>query len=68
MEADLYEAFGPLVDVREGSKMRLLDRRIARTVMAGLSGELGLELDMGGGTISGTGMGYGSSHISAWRS
>jgi hypothetical protein len=42
-----------------------LDRRIAQSVMVGLSGELGLELDMGGGTIEGTGMGYGSSHIGA---
>ena len=55
------------MDVGEGSRMGFLDRRIARTVMMGLSGELGLELDMGGGTISGTGMGYGSSHIGARR-
>ena len=65
VEADLYEAFGPLVDVGEGSRMGFLDRRIAGTVMVGLSGELGLELDMGGGTTSGTGIGYGSSHIGA---
>jgi hypothetical protein len=67
VEADLYEAFGPLVDVVEDSRMRFLDRRIARTVMVGLSGELGLELDMGGGKISGTGIGYGSSNIGARR-
>ena len=48
VEADLYEAFGPLVDVGEGSRMGFLDRRIAGTVMVGLSGELGLELDMEG--------------------
>ncbi len=40
--------------------MGFLDRRIARTVMVGLSWELGLEFGMGGGTISGTGIGYGS--------
>ena len=48
VEADLYEVFGPLVDVGEGSRMVFLDRMIARSVMVGLSGELGLELDMGG--------------------
>ena len=48
VRADLYEAFGPLIDVGEGSRMGFLDKRIAQTVMAGLSGELGLELDMRG--------------------
>jgi menaquinone-dependent protoporphyrinogen oxidase len=48
VEADLYEAFGPVVDMGEGSRMGFLDRRIARTVMVGLFEELGLELDMGG--------------------
>jgi len=57
----MYEAFGPLIDVGEGSRMGFLDRRIAQSVMVGLSGELGLELDMGGGTISGTGIVYGIS-------
>jgi hypothetical protein len=61
MEADLYEAFGPLVDVGEGSRMGFLNRRIAQSVMVGLSGELGWSSTWGGGTISGTG--YGTSHI-----
>jgi menaquinone-dependent protoporphyrinogen IX oxidase len=61
VEADLYEAFGPLVDMGDGSRMGFPDRRIARSMMVGLSGELGLELDMGGGTISGTGIRYGIS-------
>jgi len=47
VEADQYEAFRPLVGVGEGFRMGFLDRRIAWSVMAGLSGELGLELDMG---------------------
>ncbi len=48
MEADLYEAFGPLVDVGEGSRMGFLDKKIAQSVMLGLSKEKGLELDMKG--------------------
>ena len=48
VEADLYEAFGPLIDVGEDSKMGFLDKRIAQSVMIGLSKELGLELDMKG--------------------
>jgi len=48
VEADLYEAFGPLIDVGEGSRMGFLDKRIAQSVMVGLSNDLGLELDMKG--------------------
>jgi menaquinone-dependent protoporphyrinogen oxidase len=48
VEADLYEAFGPLIDVGEDSRMGFLDKRIAQSVMIGLSKELGLELDMKG--------------------
>jgi len=48
VEADLYEAFGPLMDVGEGSRMGFIDRKIAQSVMLGLSAELGLELDTRG--------------------
>ena len=48
VEANLYEAFGPLIDVGEGSRMGFLDRRITQTAMVGLSNDLGLELDMKG--------------------
>jgi menaquinone-dependent protoporphyrinogen oxidase len=48
VEADLYEAFGPVIDVGEGSRMGFLDRRIAQTVMVGLSNDFGLEFDMKG--------------------
>ena len=44
----MYEAFGPLIDVGEDSRMGFLDKRIAQSVMIGLSKELGLELDMKG--------------------
>jgi hypothetical protein len=36
------------VDVGEVSRREFLDGRIAQSAMVGLSGELGLELEMGG--------------------
>ena len=48
VEADLYEAFGPLIDVGEESRMGFLDKKIAQSVMVGLSKDLGLEFDMKG--------------------
>lgn len=48
VEAVLMEAFGPLADLGPGSRMGFLDRRIAGAAMAGLSKDLGLELDMKG--------------------
>ena len=48
VEANMMEAFGPVMDVGEGSRMGFLDRKIAQSVMLGLSKEKGLELDMKG--------------------
>jgi len=48
VEAELMEAFGPVMDVGPGSRMGFLDRKIAQSVMLGLSKEQGLELDMKG--------------------
>ena len=47
-------AFGSAMDVGLGSRMGFLDERIAQSVMVGLSKDEGLELDMEGGTTSGT--------------
>ncbi len=46
--ADVYEAFGPLMDLGENSRMGFIDKKIAQSVMMGLSKEQGLELDMKG--------------------
>jgi len=48
VEVDLYETFGPLIDVGENSRMGFLDKKIAQSVMVGLSKDLGLEFDMKG--------------------
>jgi len=48
VEAGLMEAFGPVMDVGPGSRMGFLDRKIAQSVMLGLSKEHGMELDMKG--------------------
>jgi menaquinone-dependent protoporphyrinogen oxidase len=48
VEADMMEAFGPVMDVGPGSRMGFLDKKIAQSVMVGLSEEKGLELDMKG--------------------
>jgi len=48
VEAELMEAFGPVMDVGPGSRMGFLDKKIAQSVMLGLSKEQGLELDMKG--------------------
>jgi len=48
VEAELMEAFGPVMDVGPGSKMGFLDKKIAQSVMLGLSKERGMELDMKG--------------------
>jgi len=48
VEAELMEAFGPVMDVGPGSKMGFLDKRIAKTVMVGLSKDKGLEFDTEG--------------------
>jgi menaquinone-dependent protoporphyrinogen IX oxidase len=46
--ADLYEAFGPLVDFSKGSRIGFLDRKVAQTVMSKESEKTGIELDMDG--------------------
>jgi menaquinone-dependent protoporphyrinogen oxidase len=48
VEAGLMEAFGPVLDVGPGSRMGFLDKKIAQSVMLGLSNEHGMELDMKG--------------------
>ena len=48
VEAELMEAFGPVMDVGPGSRMGFLDKKIAQSVMLGLSKEQGMELDMKG--------------------
>ena len=48
VEADLMEAFGPVIDMGPGSRMGFLDKRIAQTVMLGLSEEKGMEFDADG--------------------
>ena len=48
VEVELMEAFGPVMDVGPGSRMGFLDKKIAQSVMLGLSEEQGLELDMKG--------------------
>jgi menaquinone-dependent protoporphyrinogen IX oxidase len=48
VEAELMEAFGPVMDVGPGSRMGFLDKRIAKTVMAGLSKDKGMEFDTEG--------------------
>ena len=48
VEAELMEAFGPVMDVGPDSRMGFLDKKIAQSVMLGLSKEKGLELDMKG--------------------
>jgi menaquinone-dependent protoporphyrinogen oxidase len=48
VQADLYEAFGPLMDLGANSRMGFLDKKIAQSVLIGLSKEQGLELDMKG--------------------
>jgi len=48
VEAELMEAFGPVMDVGPGSRMGFLDKKIAQSVMLGLSKEKGLELDIKG--------------------
>jgi menaquinone-dependent protoporphyrinogen IX oxidase len=48
VEAELMEAFGPVMDMGPGSRMGFLDKKIAQSVMLGLSKDLGLELDMKG--------------------
>ncbi len=48
VEAVLMEAFGPVLDVGPGSRMGFLDKRIAKTVMLGLSKDHGMEFDAEG--------------------
>ena len=48
VEAEMMEAFGPVMDVGPGSGMGFLDKKISQSVMLGLSNEQGLELDMKG--------------------
>ena len=48
VEAVLMEAFGPVLDVGPGSRMGFLDKKIAQSVMLGLSKEHGVEIDMKG--------------------
>jgi len=46
VKVELYEAFGPVIDMRKNSRMGFIDKKIAQTVMVGLSKEFGLEFDM----------------------
>ena len=48
VEADMMENFGPVMDVGPESRMGFLDKKIAQSVMMGLSKEKGLEFDMKG--------------------
>jgi menaquinone-dependent protoporphyrinogen oxidase len=48
VEVDMMEAFGPVLDVGPGSRMGFLDKKIAQSVMLGLSNEHGMEIDMKG--------------------
>lgn len=45
---DLYEAFGPLIDMSGSSRMGFLDKIISKTVITGLNNDLNLNLDMNG--------------------
>ncbi len=48
VEADMYMTFGPLMDLGSGSRMGFLDKRIAGSVLMGLSKEQGMEFDAKG--------------------
>ena len=48
VEVKMMEAFGPVMDVGPGSRMGFLDKKIAQSVMLGLSKEHGMEIDMKG--------------------
>ena len=48
VEAVLMEAFGPVIDMSPGSRMGFLDKKIAQSVMFGLSKDKGLEFDADG--------------------
>ena len=48
VEAVLMEAFGPVIDMGPGSRMGFLDKKIAQSVMLGLSKDKGLEFDADG--------------------
>ena len=45
---DLYEAFGPLIDMTGNSRMGFLDKMISKTVITGLNNDLNLNLDPDG--------------------
>lgn len=45
---DFYEAFGPVIDLGENSRMGFIDKRIAQSVIIGLSKEKGYDLNMKG--------------------
>ena len=48
VEADMYEAFGPVMDLGPGSRMGFLEKRIAGSAMMGLSKEHGMEFEAKG--------------------
>jgi len=48
VEVEMMEAFGPVMDVGSGSRLGFLDKKIAQSVMLGLSKEHGMEIDMKG--------------------
>jgi len=48
VEAEMMGAFGPVMDVGPGSRMGFLDKKIAQSVMLGLSKDQGMELDAKG--------------------
>jgi menaquinone-dependent protoporphyrinogen oxidase len=48
VEVEMMEAFGPVIDAGPGSRMGFLDKKVAQSVMLGLSNEHGMELDMKG--------------------
>ena len=48
VKPDLYEAFGPLIDMSSSSKMGFIDKIISKTVITGLNKDLNLNLDMNG--------------------
>jgi menaquinone-dependent protoporphyrinogen IX oxidase len=44
----MYMAFGPVMDLGPGSRKGFLDKRIAGSVLMGLSNERGMEFDAKG--------------------
>ena len=48
VKPDIYESFGPLIDMTGSSRMGFLDKMISKTVITGLNNDLNLNLDPDG--------------------